>query len=73
MLVNKLCVTCGAISYDDIILKEGGESMQKRKSDKTKLPKSHNTLKQFQKIILFLISMTVAITTIAKNILDIFK
>lgn len=51
----------------------GGEAMQKRKCNKVKLPKSNNTLRQFQELIIFLISMTVAITTIAKNILDIFK
>ena len=47
--------------------------MQKRKSNKSKLSKSHNTLRQFQYLITFLIGMTLTITTIAKNIIDIFK
>jgi len=47
--------------------------MQKMKSNKAKLPRHHNTPKQFKDLITFLIGMTVAITTIAKNILDMLK
>jgi len=46
--------------------------LQQKKHKKEKLPK-RNPLKQFQEIIIFLISTTVAITTIAKNILDMLK
>jgi hypothetical protein len=56
--------------YNNLI---GGECMYKKNNSKAKLPKHNHILKQFQELIVFLISMTVAITTITKNILDIFK
>ncbi|NOW87968.1 hypothetical protein B0H39_005999 [Clostridium beijerinckii] len=48
--------------------------MKKNKLNKAKLPKSHNTLRQSNKdLILFILSVLVAITAIISNIHNVLK
>jgi len=67
-LLQYLLVSSFLIYY----LLGGGDIVRRNKTKKEKLLNPQIT-KQLKDLITFVIGMTVAITTIAKNILDIFK